>query len=101
MFRVHPLQPQTLPPSFALLPVLHPLPLLLLPLYPLPLKALCPLLMILRHVLSQKVSLTDQPSDDASLYHNANIYLVTSLLLIMSFILKHILTDAAQIILCS
>ena len=40
----------------------------------------------------------DQPSDDvlnASLYHNASISLVTSLLLIMSFALKHNLTDAA------
>ena len=39
-----------------------------------------------------------QPSDDvlnASLYHNASISLVTSLLLIMSFALKHNLTDAA------
>ena len=40
----------------------------------------------------------DQPSDDvlnASLYHNASISLVTSPLLIMSFALKHNLTDAA------
>ena len=36
----------------------------------------------------------DQPSDDASLYHNASISIVTSLL-IMSFALKYNLTDAA------
>ena len=37
----------------------------------------------------------NQPSDDASLYLNASVSLVTALLLIMSFALKHNLTDAA------
>ena len=47
---------------------------------------------------SQSTVQSEQPSDDvlnASLYQNAKISLVTALLLIMSFALKHNLTDAA------
>ena len=78
-----------------LLLLLPALPLLILPHFCLPLQPLHPLLKVITTSYEpESQNNIDQPSDDASLYHNASISIVTSLL-IMSFALKYNLTDAA------